>query len=74
MGWKKITLKDFSRFLDVFVKTQLCVVDLVSCITKSANETQFRRKRCKTKVISQYAHKSFLAVNACNRKMGVVVD
>ena len=48
----KKNIKDFTKFLDVFVKIQPRVVSLVSCINKSANETQFIRIRCKSKVPS----------------------
>ena len=41
MGWKKILFKDFNEFLNAFVETQPCVVDLEGSINKSANEAQF---------------------------------
>ena len=74
MGWKKILFKDFSEFLDVFVETRPCVVDLVDSINKSADETQFVGIRYKTKIISLQAHEDFLRVNTCDRKMGLIVD
>ena len=52
MGWKKILFKDFSEFLDVFVETQPCVVDLVGSINKSANETRIVGIKYKAKIIS----------------------
>ena len=73
IGWKKILFKDFSEFLDVFVETQPCVVDLAGSINKSANETQFVGIRCKAKIISQQAREGFLTVNTCDRKM-VIAD
>ena len=63
IGWKKILFKDLSEFLDVFVETQPCVVDLVGSINKSANETQFVGIRYKAKIISQQARKGFLTVS-----------
>ena len=72
--WKKIILKDFVKFRDVLVKTQPSVVDLVGSVNKRANETQFVRMRCKTKVISQKAREGFLTVNTRDRKMSVIVD
>ena len=69
MDCKKILFKDFSKFLDTLVETQPCVVDLVSSISKSANETQFIRIRYKAKMISQKAREGFLTVNTCDRKM-----
>ena len=74
MGWKKILFKDFSEFLDVFVETRPCVVDLVDSIKKSAGETQFVGIRYKTKIISLQAPEDFLTVNTCDRKMGLIVD
>ena len=74
MDWKKILLKDFGKLRDVLVKTQPSVVDLVIYVNKRANETQFVRTRCKTKVISQKAREGFLAVNTSDRKMSVIVD
>ena len=74
MDWKKILLKDFGKLRDVLVKTQLSVVDLVGSVNKRANETQFVRTRCKTKVISQKARKGFLTVNTSDRKMSAIVD
>ena len=59
MGWKKILFKDFSEFLDVFVETRPCVVDLVDSIKKSAGETQFVGIRYKTKIISLQAPEDF---------------
>ena len=52
MGWKKVLSKDFSEFLDVFVETQPCVVDLVGSINKSANETRIVGIKYKAKIIS----------------------
>ena len=74
MDWKKILLKDFGKLRDVLVKTQPSVVDLVISVNKSANETQFVRTRCKTKVINQKAREGFRAVNTSDRKMSVIVD
>ena len=74
IGWKKILFKDFSEFLDVFVETQPCVVDLAGSINKSANETQFVVIRCKAEIISQQAREGFLTVNTCDRKMAVIAD
>ena len=72
MGWKKILFKDFSEFLDVFVETQPCVVDLVDSINKSASETQFVGIRYKTKIVSLQALEDFLTANTCDRKMGLI--
>ena len=74
MGWKKILFKDFTEFLDVFVETRPCVVDLVDSINKSAGETQFVGIRSKTKIICLQARENFLTVNTCDRKMGLIVD
>ena len=74
IGWKKILFKDFSEFLDVFVETQPCVVDLAGSINKSANETQFVGIRCKAEIISQQAREGFLTLNTCDRKMAVIAD
>ena len=61
MGWKKILFKDFSEFLDVFVETQPCVVDLVSSINQSANETQFVGIRYKAEIISHQSTSPILS-------------
>ena len=49
---KRFFFKDFSEFLDVFVETQPCVVDLVGSINKSANETRIVGIKYKAKIIS----------------------
>ena len=72
--FNQILFKDFSEFLDVFVETQPCVVDLAGSINKSANETQFVGIRCTAKIISQQAREGFLTVNTCDRKMAVIAD
>ena len=41
MSWKYILFQDFSEFLDVFMETQPCVVNLLGSTNESANETQF---------------------------------
>ena len=74
MDCKKILLKDFGKLRDVLLKTQQGVIDLVGSVNKRANETQFVRTRCKTKVISQKARKGFLTVNTSDRKMSAIVD
>lgn len=74
MDWKKTLLKDCGKLRDVLVKTQPSVVDIVGSVNKRANETQFVRTRCKTKVISQKARKGFLTVNTSDRKMSAIVD
>ena len=68
MGCKKINFKDFSEFLDVFVETQLCIVDLVGPINKSADETQFVGIRYKAKIISQQAREGFLSQTLVTEK------
>ena len=47
---------------------------LAGSIDKRVNDTQFVGMRCKTKVIRQWAHESFLTViNTSGRKMSIVV-
>ena len=64
MGWKKIPLKDFSKFPVILVESQPCVVDLVGSIKKSANETQFIRIRYNAKMISQQAREGLRSSSA----------
>ena len=64
MGWKKILLKDFSKFPVIPVESQPCVVDLVGSIKKSANETQFIRIRYNAKMISQKAREGLRSSSA----------
>ena len=60
--------------LDVLLKTQPGVIDLVSSINESPYETQFVRIGYKTKAIGQCrSAKGFLTINTSNRRMSVIV-